>query len=274
MENPIKKFIFRALYWYISAVDKKGEIIFLNWGYDDHKERIPLGKKDEPNRYPIQLYHRLVRDVELSGKHIVEIGCGRGGGLSYIARTFSPASALGVDLEKRATDFGNAHYRIDGMRFLQGDAQDLPLQDESCDVVINVESSHRYPEMPKFLDHVYRILKPGGYFLITDFRRTEDMPALWNLFNASDFTLIAQKRINDQVVQSLTNDSRRRLDLVNRYMPAILKKPVYNFAGIKDSKIYKSIHSGELEYFMLAFKKNGIATTSAPQFSGYSSTLS
>lgn len=274
MENPIMKFIFRLLYWYISTVDKTGEILFLNWGYDEKGEQIPLGKKDEPNRYPIQLYHNLVKDFELSGKHIVEVGCGRGGGLSYITRTFAPASALGIDLEKKAADFGNNFYNIKGMRFLQGDAQNLPLKDESCDIVINVESSHRYPEMAKFLSHVYRILKPGGYFLITDFRKAEEMPAFWKLIKAFDFTLIAQKKINDQVVRSLSKDGDRRVDLVNRYVPAMLKKPLYNFAGVKDTQTYKLIQTGELEYFMLAMKKNGVATNSTAGMVSYSSTLS
>jgi len=262
------------LYWYISTVDKKGEILFLNWGYDDKGERIPLTKKDEPNRYPIQLYHSLVKDVELNGKHIVEVGCGRGGGLSYITRTFGPASALGIDIEKKAADFGNAHYGINVMRFMQGDAQNLPLKDESCDVVINVESSHRYPEMGKFLSHVYRILKPGGYFLITDFRRAEDMPAFWSLINSFDFTLLAQKKINEQVVRSLSRDDNRRVELVNKYVPGFLKKPVYNFAGVKDTQTFKLIQTGELEYFMLALKKNGIATNSSARMASYSSTLS
>lgn len=265
MENLFKKFIFRTLYWYISSVDKDGEILFLNWGYDDDEERIPLSKNDEPNRYPIQLYHSLVKDVELKGKHIVEVGCGRGGGLSYITRTFSPASSLGIDLEKKATDFGNHHYQLSGMRFLQGDAQDLPIQDESCDVVINVESSHRYPDMGKFLQHVYRILKPGGYFLITDFRRAEEMPSLWNLFHSSKFTLLAQKKINEQVVRSLSNDCVRRIDLVKRYVPGFLQKQVNNFAGIKDTRSYHQIKSGELEYFMLAFRKNGAVTQMSNQ---------
>ena len=42
-------------------------------------------------------------------------------------------------------------------------------------MVINVESSHCYGNFPKFVDEVYKVLKPGGIFAITDFRSTEEI---------------------------------------------------------------------------------------------------
>ena len=36
------------------------------------------------------------------------------------------------------------------------------------DIVINVESAHNYPSLPRFLSEVHRVLKPGGYFSWTD----------------------------------------------------------------------------------------------------------
>ena len=38
------------------------------------------------------------------------------------------------------------------------------------DQVINVESSHCYGNFAKFAQEVHQVLKPGGYFIITDFR--------------------------------------------------------------------------------------------------------
>ena len=43
----------------------------------------------------------------------MEIGCGRGGGLSYITKNFLPASAIGVDLDKLAVAFS-------GLRIVEG----------------------------------------------------------------------------------------------------------------------------------------------------------
>ena len=69
---------------------------------------------------------------------------------------------------------------------MQANAQNLPFQNESFDAVLNVESSHRYPQMEKFLNEVYRVLKPNGYFLFTDFRNN---PEIENLKKISHGTM-------------------------------------------------------------------------------------
>jgi ubiquinone/menaquinone biosynthesis C-methylase UbiE len=258
MKRELKKLLYRFWYWYLSTIDQKGDILFMNWGYDNEDEEIPLTASDEPNRYPIQLYHRMTQSVDLKGKHIMEIGCGRGGGLDYIARTFQPATALGIDLEQRATDFGNKHFKVEGLSFKQGDAQNLPFDDNAFDIVLNVESSHRYPEMQKFLTHVERILKPNGYFLFTDFRNTRQIPELLEMIKLFDFEWIDKKRINNEVLSGLAKDSERRRQLVKKYVPGFLHKTALNFAGVSNSSIYKMIESGEYEYFIFILrKKNG-----------------
>ena len=256
MRKELKKLIYRFWYWYLSTIDQKGDILFMNWGYDNEDEEIQLIASDEPNRYPIQLYHRMTQSVDLKGKYIMEIGCGRGGGLAYIARTFKPATALGIDLEQRATDFGNKHFKVDGLSFKQGDAQNLPFDDNAFDIVLNVESSHRYPEMYKFLSHVERMLKPNGYFLFTDFRNTKQIPELLEMIKLFDFEWIDKKRINSQVLSGLNKDSERRRQLVKKYVPGFLHKTALNFAGVSDSNIYKMIESGEYEYFIFILRKN------------------
>ena len=256
MKKKLKKLIFRVGYWYISTIDQKGDILFMNWGYNDENEEITLTASDEPNRYPVQLYHRLAHTVDLKGKNILEIGCGRGGGLDYITRTFKPATAMGIDLEQRATDFGKKHFKVEGLSFQQGDALKLPFDDNAFDVVLNVESSHRYPDMNKFLTNVERVLKPNGYFLFTDFRNPESIPELLEMIKLFDFEWIDKVGINKQVLSGLTKDSERRRQLVIKYMPRFLHKTALNFAGVSDSQIYKMIESGEYEYFIFILRKN------------------
>ena len=63
---------------------------------------VPLAELDEPNRFPIQLYHRTATQADLSGKRVLEVGCGHGGGASYLVRTLHPASYTGLDLNPAA----------------------------------------------------------------------------------------------------------------------------------------------------------------------------
>jgi ubiquinone/menaquinone biosynthesis C-methylase UbiE len=247
--------IYKALYWYISTVDKKKEVLFMNYGYHDSSEQLELHTKDEINRYSIQLYNRLAKMTDIKDKDIVEIGSGRGGGIAYITQQFSPASALGIDLNAKAAKFGNSHYNIKGLSFKQGDAQKLDLADNSVDIIFNVESSHRYPNMELFLNEVYRSLKPGGHFLYTDFRYQNEMPDLIHILSKYNFVKFDEQFINKQVVKALELDTARREALVNKHVPRFLQKQIHDFAGNVGSPTYNHFKNGGMIYFVFCYQK-------------------
>lgn len=255
MKIDFRSWMFRIWYWYISKIDKKAEVVFMNYGYHDANENIPLSAADEANRYPIQLYHRLARTVDLNGKSIVEVGCGRGGGLDYICRTFKPKTALGIDLNERAAKFANQHFKQDGLAYRQGDAQNLPLENHSFDVVLNVESSHRYPEMDRFLAEVSRVLKPGGHFLFTDFRYPHEMPQLEKQLEALGFKLTEKQKINPNVLLALEKDNQRREELIKKLTPFFLHKVARDFSGTTGSLTYNQIAREEYIYFLYVFAR-------------------
>jgi len=190
---------FKIWYWFLNKIDKNADILFMNYGYSDKDQEIQLDEQYESNRYSVQLYHHLASAAELQNKDIVEIGCGRGGGLYYITKNFLPASAIGVELNRQAVMFCNHHYVSDSLLFLHGDAQNLSLNNNSCDVVINVESSHRYLDMEAFLGEVSRILRPGGHFLFTDFRCENEIEDLKKELELSKMTVLEERFINKEV---------------------------------------------------------------------------
>jgi hypothetical protein len=66
---------------------------------------VPLAASDERSRCCIQLYHRTATQADLSGKQVLEVSCGHGGGASYVVRTLRPASYTGLDLNTDAIAF-------------------------------------------------------------------------------------------------------------------------------------------------------------------------
>lgn len=66
---------------------------------------LPLEASDEPDRFCIQLYHPTATQADLSGKRVLEVGCGHGGGASYLARTLHPASYTGLDVNATGITF-------------------------------------------------------------------------------------------------------------------------------------------------------------------------
>jgi ubiquinone/menaquinone biosynthesis C-methylase UbiE len=251
----LREWFFRIWYWYISKTDKDADVLFMNYGYAEHDSMIDLHPDMEKNRYSVQLYHHLGSSVDLKDKSIVEIGSGRGGGLAYINKAFSPATAIGIDLNQEAVKFCNLYHGTDTLEFKHGDAQNLSLQSNSCEVVINVESSHRYPKMELFLAEVKRILKPGGYFLFTDFRFDHEMEDLKKMLHLTDLRLVTEKLITRNVVLALDRDNARRQGLIKKMIPSFLHKVAYNFAGVPGSETHNRFATGKYEYITYIMQK-------------------
>jgi ubiquinone/menaquinone biosynthesis C-methylase UbiE len=250
-----RKIIFRIWYNIVNRLDKKAEILFMNYGFHDQHNVVHLDKDNEINRYSIQLYHHLASTVEIKNKDIVEVGCGRGGGLSYVSKRFSASSAIGIDMDKKAVSFCNRFYNSEVLSFFQGDAMKLKLNNESCDVVINVESSHRYSDFSLFLSEVNRVLRPGGYFLFTDFRSKKEMPDMKLVLSASKLQILKERIVNKEVVAALVQDDKRKRKLVSDLVPRFLQKVALNFAGTIGSETYKRLVSGRYIYFSYVIQK-------------------
>jgi ubiquinone/menaquinone biosynthesis C-methylase UbiE len=173
------KFVGKYGYSVITKRLGTDEVLFLNWSYEeDPPMGLALEASDEPDRYCIQLYHRVAAQVDLTGMRVAEVSCGHGGAASYIMRTMHPASYTGLDLNPAGIAFCQRRHKLPGLSFVQGDAENLPFPDASLDALINVEAAHLYPHYRRFLDEVTRVLAPGGHFLYADLR-SRDGVAEW-----------------------------------------------------------------------------------------------
>ena len=255
MKEKLKNVFYRIWYWYLSTIDKNAEVIFMNYGYSKNNHKIKLYENDEKNRYSAQLYNLVATGIDIKGKDILEVGCGRGGGLSYINRYLSPHSATGVDLNKKAIEFCKTYYSNKGIKFLQANAQSLNFQDNIFDVVINIESSHRYSQMDIFLDEVYRVLKPGGFFLFADFRHDSEIEKLNKQFENSNLKLVKDEKITANVLEALKLSTIERENLMHKLIPKFLHSVGKKFAAIEGSTTYNKFSTREYEYFFYILMK-------------------
>src|SRR5262249_54998733 len=132
---------------------------------------------------------------------IVEIGCGRGGNSALVAEKFS-GKVIGIDMSSEAIAFCSKAHAEHGIDFKVGDALNLPLTDDSCDAVLNVYSSHSYGNLPKFLNEVRRICRPGAWFLHTDFLSPEDWDYVRTRLRALGFVTESDRDITANVLAS------------------------------------------------------------------------
>lgn len=256
--------VVRLWYRYLTHIDRNHEMTFMNWGYADKDPDAPfpaLEPRDESERYCIQLYQHLTTGVDLKGRDVLEIACGRGGGASFIARYLKPASLTGIDIAGRAIDFCNRHHDTAGLTFARGDAEALAFGRDSFDAVINVESSHYYRSMPRFLSEVRRVLKPGGWFLFADFRKREEMPALRRQLVEAGFEMVRETNITRNILRALEVDNNRKLALIHKRVPWLFRKAFKEFAGTPGSATYESFSEARWEYSSFVMKRCEIAAS-------------
>ena len=251
----MRNLFFKIWYWFISTVDKNAEIIFMNFGYSHPDMNLDLQESDEKNRYSAQLYHLTASAIDISGKDILEVGCGRGGGLSYVNRYLSPKTVTGIDLNKKAIKFCNSFYKEDNYKFFQADAQKLPFEDNSFDFVLNVESSHRYPNMELFLSEVKRVLKPGGHFSFTDFRYDHEVEEMDSHLNNMGLTIKSKTDITGNVVEALTHMTPDREEMVKKFLPRFIQGLGRNFAAVKGTETYNFFKTRRYEYWNYVLRK-------------------
>jgi SAM-dependent methyltransferase len=221
---------------------------FLNYGYlaiDSNNESafdIPPGTF---NANSVRLVLEVVGSIDLNGLTVVEIGCGRGGNSAQVAQKFT-AQVTGIDMSSEAIAFcqkAHAKYSID---FKVGDALNLPLPEEFCDAVLNVESSHSYGNLPKFLNEVRRICRPGAWFLHTDFLSTEDWDYVRSRLKALGFVTENDRDITANVLASRDQASNNWEQVYGDG-----NARVANFLSLPGSAIYEQLRAGLLEYRIL-----------------------
>lgn len=253
---PIRKAVWRLWYPFLTRRVRGDAVVFLNYAYEEEPPMdIPLAPADEANRACIQLYHHVATQAPLAGKHVLEVSCGHGGGASYVTRTLQPRSYTALDLNPAGIAFCREHHRLSGLEFVQGDAGNLPFAAESYDAVINVEASHCYPDFPRFLAEVARVLRPGGHFLYADFRFQERWQEWEAALANAPLELRQTRNINAEVLRGMQRNSATSQALITRHLPKFLHGVGRDFAGTQGSRIYQALAAGELSYRSFCFVK-------------------
>jgi ubiquinone/menaquinone biosynthesis C-methylase UbiE len=225
-------------------------IIFLNYGYwPPEGETLKLMPEDEADRPAIQLYHHVASGWELKGKNVLEVSCGHGGGASFVTRYHKPSTYTAIDQNYKGIENNRRFYKGLGIQFQTGDAQALDFPSDHFDAVLNVEASHCYPRQLDFLQSVYRVLRPGGRFLYTDFRYLADQAQLDQDIAQAGFQVLSKTEITQHVIRALQRTTERFHGFIQRFSPRLMAPAFKYFAGVEGSGVYKSFVSGERLYW-------------------------
>jgi phthiocerol/phenolphthiocerol synthesis type-I polyketide synthase E len=227
---------------------------FLNLGYvaDDSPRFAQVRLPDRfPNRTSAELALEVIGDCPLTGRRLLDVGCGRGGTLSIVSRFFQPASLIGVDLSPRAVAFDRHTHRAPHLQFCAGDAEHLPFASGAFDVVTNIESSHTYPRIEAFYAEVSRVLAAGGSFLYADVLPHEKLASGIRRLRELGFILQRIRDITPNVLRSCDLVAGQRLTAFAGHGDPTLE----NFLAAPGSGVYEQMRSGACAFQILTLRK-------------------
>jgi SAM-dependent methyltransferase len=244
---------YEALARYIPSSDWQ----FMNYGYNPNANEPPSPckglKTTQP--YPLQMYHYLALKAPLENKVVLEVGSGRGGGARHIAETFKPAQYIGLDIAKSAVDLANKLHVLPNLKFMQGSAEALPFEDNSIDVVINVESCHAYGCVDTFLSEVKRVLKPGGFLLLVDFRNIQAVELFKSQLENSKLSILEHEDISDAVITAIETENDAKLKRIAEVVPSRWQKLFGQFAGVVGSPFHETLKNRTRFYYRVVLQK-------------------
>ena len=147
-----------------------------------------------------------------------DLGCGSGYFTTILARQVKKVYA--IDVQKEMLDFLQDKIRrlkISNIELLLSKTNEIPLENQSVDFLISVNTLHEFDDRDKMIHEMNRVIKPQGRLLIVDFEKKETgfgppvnirisrIQAV-KLLSRSSFVLVRQKDLAYHYLLVFTKD--------------------------------------------------------------------
>src|SRR5512138_2224075 len=115
------------------------------------------------------------------GEVVLDLGSGGGIDVLLSARRVGPTGrAYGLDMTDEMLALANENKRkagVQNVEFLKGEIENIPLPDNSVDVIISNCVINLSADKDRVLQEAFRVLRPGGRFAVSDIVLREPLPA-------------------------------------------------------------------------------------------------
>ncbi len=129
----------------------------------------PGGKKE---------INRILKGLNLAKQKILDIGCGAGGITVSLVKDYGAEHVVGVDVEEDvvnvAIDRVVKNELKNNIEILLIDKSILPFEANYFDIVFSKDSFVHIPDKEKIFTQVFKVLKPGGFFVFSDWLISHD----------------------------------------------------------------------------------------------------
>lgn len=104
---------------------------------------------------------------------LLDIGCGFGVQDIHWVKKYNVEKIIGINISPTQLKLGEKLVQKEGLEnkieFKEGDAVNLNFKDNSFDTIIALDCVYHFISREKFLKEAYRVLKPGGKIVFSDF---------------------------------------------------------------------------------------------------------
>ncbi len=122
----------------------------------------------------------FLEGLDISGKEVLDVGCGIGGCDVVLVRDFDAAHVHGIDIERpllrRCVERAEREGLSEHLSYEKVDPGPFPLPDESFDAVFSKDAMIHIEDKHALFAEVFRVLRPGGVFLASDWMRRDEEP--------------------------------------------------------------------------------------------------
>lgn len=114
------------------------------------------------------------------GNTVIDLGCGAGNDI-FVARPFAgeEGKLIGIDFTEEMLAKANKNKEklgADNVEFKLGEIENLPIDENSADVVISNCVLNLVPNKEKAFSEIYRVLNIGGHFCVSDIVIKGELP--------------------------------------------------------------------------------------------------
>jgi ubiquinone/menaquinone biosynthesis C-methylase UbiE len=103
----------------------------------------------------------------VKGKDVLDCACGTGYGVRLLHEEGEAANVIGVDIDEKTIEYAGKKHQVGNTHFVCAIANQLPIADDSVDVITSFETIEHVPDDAALIKEFYRVLRASGVLIIS-----------------------------------------------------------------------------------------------------------